>query len=128
VTPAFLIFSDVLEIHRNQIELYGGTNGIRDHGLLESALSQPEVSFGGDYLHETIFYMASAYAYHICRNHPFLDGNKRVALAAALVFLELNGISIEDPDEKLYDAVINIATGVLSKVDLASLLRSLPTT
>jgi death-on-curing protein len=51
-----------------------------------------------------------------------------VALAAALVFLELNGISIEDPDEKLYDAVINIATGVLSKVDLASLLRSLPTT
>ena len=83
----FLTLSEVIDIHGNQIELYGGQKGVRDIGLLQSALAQPEASFAGQWLHEDIFLMAAAYAFHICQNHPFFDGNKRTALASALVFL-----------------------------------------
>src|SRR5450631_2767122 len=101
----FLTLAEVIDIHSNQIELYGGQNGVRDFGLLQSALAQPEASFAGQWLHEDIFLMAAAYAFHVCQNHPFFDGNKRTALAAALVFLELNGISIDDPKGKLLEAM-----------------------
>ena len=69
--------------------------------------------------------MAAAYAFHIAQNHPFIDGNKRVALAAALVFLELNSVLISDPSGKLYDAMIKIATGKMKKDEMARLLRTL---
>lgn len=80
----FLTLADILIIHKNQIELYGGEDGIRDISLLLSALAMPNSTFNGNYLHSDIFHMAAAYIYHICKNHPFIDGNKRVALVAGL--------------------------------------------
>jgi len=124
-TPIFLTLAEVIDIHSNQIELYGGQNGVRDFGLLQSALAQPEASFAGQWLHEDIFLMAAAYAFHICQNHPFFDGNKRTALAGALVFLELNGISLDDPKSALLEAMLNIAKGSLSKKQFAQILKSL---
>jgi death-on-curing protein len=69
--------------------------------------------------------MAAAYAFHLAQNHPFIDGNKRTALAAALVFLELNGIGIADPKGTLYEAMIKIATGTIGKADFGKILRQL---
>jgi death on curing protein len=84
--PEFLTVDDVLLIHDEQLEAYGGIQGIRDNGLLESAAMMPQASFGGEYLHQNLFEMAAAYAFHIAENQPFLDGNKRTALVSALVF------------------------------------------
>ncbi len=123
--PLFLTLAEVVEIHKNQIELYGGTLGVRDMGLLQSALAQPEASFSGEWLHEDIFHMGAAYAFHICGNHPFLDGNKRTALACALVFLEMNGISINDPRNKLLEATLKMAKGQLAKSQFVQELRAL---
>src|SRR3990167_7585936 len=114
--PIFLTLSEVIDIHSNQIELYGGQKGVRDFGLLQSTLAQPEASFAGQWLHEDIFLMTAAYAFHICQNHPFFDGNKRTALASALVFLELNGISLDDPKGRLLAAMLNIAKGKMDKI------------
>src|ERR1700679_1535377 len=124
-SPIFLTLAEVINIHSNQIELYGGPNGVRDFGLLQSALAQPEASFASQWLHEDIFLMAAAYAFHICQNHPFFDGNKRTALASALVFLELNDISLDDPKGKLLEAMLNIAQGILSKSQLAKIFSEL---
>ncbi len=121
----FLTLAEVIDIHSNQIELYGGKNGVRDFGLLQSALAQPEATFAGQWLHEDIFLMAAAYAFHICQNHPFFDGNKRAALASALVFLELNSISLDDPKGNLLEAMLNIAKGALSKQQFAQILKGL---
>ena len=89
--PSFLTLADVIRIHVDQIERYGGLAGIRDLGLLQSALAMPGASYGGEWLHRDLFEMAAAYAFHLSQNHPFVDGNKRTALASALVFLEPNG-------------------------------------
>ena len=124
-SPLFLTLAEVIEIHNNQINLYGGQNGTRDFGLLQSALAQPEASFANRWLHEDIFLMAAAYAFHICQNHPFFDGNKRTALASALVFLELNEISLDDSKGKLLEAMFNIAKGALSKQQFAEILKGL---
>lgn len=124
--PAFLTLAEVIEIHNDQIQRYGGQGGIRDMGLLESALAQPEASFGGEWLHKDLYEMAAAYAFHVAQNHPFVDGNKRAGLACTLVFLELNGISITDPRGKLKNALLAIASGKLKKQDFSSLLRKLP--
>ena len=123
--PIFLTLAEMIDIHNNQIDLYGGRSGMRDLGLLQSAVAQPEASFGGEWLHEDIFAMAAAYAFHICKNHPFVDGNKRTALASALVFLEMNGISLEDPKQKLLGAMLSMAQGKLSKQQFAQVLRVL---
>ena len=124
--PLFLTLAEVIEIHQNQIELYGGQRGIRDMGLLQSALAQPQASFSGEWLHEDIFIMAAAYAFHICKNHPFLDGNKRTALDAALIFLSLNGISFSNPKETFIKVMLSVAEGKMGKKELANVLRSLP--
>ncbi len=121
----FLTLAEVVEIHADQIERYGGADGIRDINLLSSAVAMPYASSSGNFLHNDIFEMAAAYAYHISRNHPLIDGNKRTALASALVFLELNGISIIDPEEKLYKSMISLAAGKLNKAEFADILRSL---
>jgi len=123
--PAFLTLAEVLDIHKDQIERYGGAHGIRDIGLVESALAMPQAGFGGEYLHGSLFEMAAAYAYHIAENQPFLDGNKRTGLAAALVFLDMNGIVIDDPKGRLYDAMIKIGTRKLDKRGLAEVLAKL---
>ena len=124
--PAFLTLAEVVEVHRDQIERYGGRGGVRDIRLLESALAAPAASAGGEYAHPDLFAMAAAYTFHIVKNHPFVDGNKRTGLASTLVFLEVNGIGILDPEGKLYEAVTDLAAGVTGKEQLAALLRALP--
>lgn len=121
----FLTLAELIEIHRNQIELYGGNPGIRDITLLSSAIALPRTTFDGDFLHGDLFAMAAAYVYHICQNHPFVDGNKRVALVAGLVFLELNGISIEDPRGELYSLMMSVTAGKTGKDAIAAMLKRL---
>jgi death-on-curing protein len=123
--PDFLSVEDVIQIHDEQIAAYGGATGVRDQGLLESAVAMPRASFGEAYLHEDLAHMAAAYAFHVAQNQPFVDGNKRTGLAAALVFLDLNGITVLDPQEQLYDAMIAIAERRMNKDGLAELLREL---
>lgn len=97
MNPEFLDLDDVLQIHANQLEAHGGSDGIRDLGLLDSAVAQPQMGVAGQYLHGDIFEMAAAHILHIVMNHPFVDGNKRTGTLAALVFLHLNGHPIEHP-------------------------------
>lgn len=125
--PDFLTVDDVLVLHEESLARFGGGTGIRDRGALESAVATPSATFAGTYLHGDLFAMAAAYAFHIAQNQPFVDGNKRTALAAALVFLDLNGVELEDPDERLYDAMIAIAERRLDKDGLSALLRGLAT-
>ena len=117
--------AEVVEIHNDQIKNYGDSAGTRDIRLLESAIAQPQASFEGQWIHGDFYEMAAAYAYHITQDHPFVDGNKRVGLAAALVFLDLNGISVLDPKGKLFDAMIKVSSGKMLKKDFADLLRNL---
>ena len=124
--PIFLTLAEAIEVHTDQIRRYGGQDGVRDLGLLESALAQPEASFAGQWLHQNLVEKAAAYAYHLCQHHPFIDGNKRTALACALVFLELNGIGVRDPKGLLKNAMVSIAAGKTSKAKFAQLLRGLP--
>ena len=124
--PLFLTLSEVVEVHVDQIKRYGGLEGVRDFGLLESAIAQPEASFAGEWLHKDLYEMAAAYAYHLSQNHPFIDGNKRTALACALVFLALHGVSVSDPRGLLRDAMLDIASGKMSKSGFAQLLTQLP--
>ncbi len=125
--PDFLTLQDVLEIHKEQINAYGGSDGIRSMHLLESAIAMPMATYSDEFLHPSHLDMASAYAFHIAQNQPFLDGNKRTALACALVFLELNNISIDDPNMNLYDAMIGFAEKTFTKEDFAKLLKTLQT-
>ena len=121
----FLTLAEIIEIHMNQIDLYGGDSGLRDITLLQSAMALPESTFDNKFLHKDIYEMATAYAFHICQNHPFVDGNKRVGLVSALVFLDFNGIDIDDPNELLYKAMMDVASGKLNKEKLADVFRSL---
>lgn len=123
--PDFLTLEDVLLLHEQQLARYGGGTGLRDTGSLESAIAMPRATFDGSFVHEDLFAMAAAYAFHIAQNQPFVDGNKRAGLAAALVFLDLNGVTISDPDGRLYDAMISLAEKRLDKRGLAALLRTL---
>ncbi len=117
--PDFLTVEDVLGIHAEQIATYGGESGLRDLGLLESAVAQPQATFGGEYLHHGLFPMAAAYLFHIAQNHPFLDGNKRAGLVAALVFLKINGIAIDRGTDLLYDLTIAVVNGSADKQAIA---------
>lgn len=123
--PRFLTLAETLLIHADQLRNYGGKFGLLDISLLSSALAQPEASYAGPFLHEDLFAMAGAYAFHICQNHPFVDGNKRTALAAALVFLDLNGVVLEEREDRLFDLMMAIATGRAAKAEAASTFREL---
>lgn len=123
--PEFLDLEDVLAIHEEQLARFGGGSGIRDAGLLESALATPRATFDGSYVHADVFSMAAAYAFHVAENQPFVDGNKRTGLLCAVVFLELNGFIVEEPPLRLHDAMIAIAERRLDKRGLADLLRAL---
>lgn len=120
----FLSLDDILESHQNQIEIYGGGQGIRDIGLLESAIAQPEACFGGQFLHADVFEMAAAYLYHLVMNHPFVDGNKRVGLEAALIFLEVNDQRLNASDEELVDLVLKTTMGQVGKPEIAEFFRT----
>lgn len=122
--PVFLSLDEVLVLHEDRIRRYGGTAGIRDLELLSSALGTVSASFGGEFLHGSLFEMAAAYLFHITRNHPFLDGNKRTGLAAALVFLSMNDVEIEAGEDELTDLVLGVAEGRVSKAEVAVFLQT----
>lgn len=119
----FLDKNTILAFHQDQIETYGGSPGIRDEGLLDSALAQPKASFGGEYVHEDIFEMAAAYGFHICQNHPFYDGNKRTALIAIYTFLYVNGYRLKADKKSLFAIVIDLANGKVEKKELAEYMK-----
>jgi len=123
VTPEFITLQDVLILHKDQMDRHGGRAGIRDIGLLESAVAMPQASFGGRFLHTDLFEMAAAYLFHIVRNHPFVDGNKRTGLVAALVFLELNGCPAKPSNRALVDLTLAVAEGRKSKSAIAEFFR-----
>jgi death-on-curing protein len=114
----------VLSIHARQIERFGGTPGVRDEGLLESALAQPQATFGGQFLHGTMSEQAAAYLYQIAMNHPFIDGNKRTAFAVMDTFLRLNGCALNLTDDGVYDLVMRVARGTMTKEELSTEFES----
>ena len=121
--PSFLTLDEVIAIHADQIRRYGGEPGIRDLSLLQSAIGTPQATFGGDYLHTSIFEMAAAYLFHIANNHPFVDGNKRTALMTGLVFLGLNGYELRADADELGDLVVGVARGDVGKAAAAVFLE-----
>lgn len=125
--PAFLSVNEAVRIHSDQVQVFGGSDGIRDANLLASAVAQPSATFGGSFLHEDLFAMAAAYLFHLVMNHPFIDGNKRTGLAATVVFLDLNGILFEESTtNQLADLTLAVAEGRMSKAELTEALRALP--
>ena len=122
--PVFLDLDQILELHSNLIEHYGGTDGTRDMGLLQSAIAQPQVSFGGQLLYTDVFEMAAAYLYHLVQNHPFLDGNKRIGAASAIVFLAINNIQIDNDEDGLVALTLAVATSQVGKAEIAEFFRS----
>ncbi|HZO89566.1 MAG TPA: type II toxin-antitoxin system death-on-curing family toxin [Chthonomonadaceae bacterium] len=121
----FLSLQNVLHIHEDTLAQEGGTPGVRDAGLLASAVEMPQASFGDQYLHRDLAEMAAAYLFHICQNHAFVDGNKRTAAFSSLLFLALNGVSDDLlPDEDEWeDVTLKVATGAMKKPEIAQFLR-----
>lgn len=115
MAPVFLTVSDVLAIHQRVIEEFGGDPGLRDRGLLESAAAMPRSTFGGNFLHPQLSDMAAAYHFHFCKNHPFIDGNKRVAVTTAELFLLINDHELAASDEALEKLTVDVADGSRSK-------------
>jgi death on curing protein len=120
----FLTLDEVVAIHRDQIERYGGSFGVRDWGLLKSAIAMPAATFGGRFLHTDKHEMAAAYLFHIVQNHPFIDGNKRVGAVAADVFLALSGVHLAASEDQFADLVLATARGDLSKSAVAEFFRT----
>jgi death-on-curing protein len=123
VAPVFLGLAHVIEIHRDQIARYGGSLGVRDQGLLESAIAMPQSGMGGEYFHRDVFEMAAAYLFHIVKNHPFVDGNKRVGAMTAFVFLRMNGLEMAAGDPAFERLVLSVAEGRADKATVAKFLR-----
>jgi death-on-curing protein len=115
----------VQEIHREAISQFGGSKGIRDLALLESAVATPQAAFGGKSLYKDIPEIAAAYLFYICRNHPFLDGNKRTALGACLVFLRLNGFEPAPDGPEWEELTLAVAASVLDRDETTARLRRL---
>ncbi len=120
----FLAVDDVVAIHGRMIQQFGGEPGLRDRGLLESAVAMPAARVGGRYLHRGNAAKAATYLFHLCGNHAFLDGNKRTALAAADVFLRLNGASLSATDDELEELTVGVATGAVSKHQVVRFFRA----
>ena len=124
IEPRFLTIPEVIEIHDQEIATAGGLSGVRDLNALESAVGAPQASFNGQFLMD-IFEMAATYLNSIAINHPFLDGNKRTALASSLTFLFMNGYEIEESyDEELADKTLDLVTRKITKSDLAKHLKA----
>jgi death-on-curing protein len=112
---SFLSVDDVLTLHAIAIKDQGGDTTLRDRGLLESAVAMPAQQFGEQYLHEDIPAMAAAYAFHICSNHPFVDGNKRAATAAMIAFLSDNAWSFDASTDEAEENILQLAAGSMDK-------------
>jgi death on curing protein len=123
VEPTFLTLHEIIAIHRDQIARYGDSEGIRDWGLLRSAIAMPAAGVGGQFVHPDLCEMAAAYLFHLVQNHPFIDGNKRVGAVAAYVFLVLNNTRLTASQTAYADLVISIACGKTAKSTVAEFLR-----
>lgn len=121
--PRFVTIEQALGWHEVLIVQYGGSHGLRDLALLESALAQPRQSFGGEFAHDYPFEMAAAYALHIAKNHPFVDGNKRAALMASGAFLHMNGWSLVSEQTQAADAILDLIAGKMDKQSFAKWLQ-----
>lgn len=115
----------VLEIHKSVIDAFGGADGIRETALLESAVAAPQASFGGCSVYTDVTEIAAAYLFFLCRNHPFIDGNKRVALASCQVFLRLNGVEPSPDSQAWEDLTLDVASSKLNREQTTERLRSL---
>ena len=113
----------VATIHSDLLQRYGGRPGLRDPNLLDSALAQPKVTIGGKFAHKTLFDKASAYGFHVCKNHPLVDGNKRVAFVLMDIFLQKNGWEIVANEEDSYSMMMSLASGKLTKAQLSKWLK-----
>ena len=123
-----LIVEIVREIHAEAIARFGGSDGVRDSALLESAVAAPQASFGGKSPYRDLAEVAAAYLYYLCRNHPFVDGNKRAALGSCIVFLRLNGIEPGPDGPEWEELVLAIAAGSLDREQATTRLRELLST
>ena len=115
----------VLEIHAEAIGQFGGSTGLRERALLESAIATPQASFGGSSPYADAVEIAAAYLFYLCGNHPFVDGNKRVALGACLVFLQLNGYQPAPDGDEWETLTFAVAAGALSRDEVTARLRKL---
>ena len=120
----FLPVEIVLAIHDDQVRLYGGVYGVRDDAMLDAALHMPQAQFGGEFLHPTIFHLAAAYGFHLCQNHPFIDGNKRTAGMVMFTFLRLNGLEPVASELDYYQTMMAVANGEMNKEQLAAWLQT----
>jgi death on curing protein len=122
--PLFLNVDLILQIHLDQIDKYGGSPGLRDITLVDSAANAPSASFGGQFLHADLFEMAAALLFALVMNHAFVDGNKRVGTAAALTFLFINGVDIENQEPQFSELVLRVASGKGTRKEVADFLRA----
>lgn len=121
--PIWVPLGVVLELHAQLIREHGGSYGVRDEGLIESALARPRQRWTYEEDPDLVD-LAAAYAFGLAKNHGFVDGNKRVAFAAAAVFLLANGLRLVAPEPEAYAVVVDLASGELSEPDLARWLRA----
>ncbi len=119
MTVEYLALGQVLALHASQIRRYGGASGIRDRGALESALARPAATFDGEDLYPEIADKAAALMHSLALNHPFVDGNKRVAAFAAIVFVEFNGYEFLATPDELVDTTMALARGEMAVQALA---------
>lgn len=120
----FLSIKAAINLYKEMMKKYSNhIGGIQSEALLESAMMEPRASFGKQYLYENLFEMAAAYTYHIIKNHPFIDGNKRAGILIGITFLNLNGIEINASDNKLYQLTIDIASSKKNKKQISRFLK-----
>lgn len=115
----------VREIHAEAIARFGGSEGVRDSALHESAVAAPQASFGGKSTYRDLAEVAAAYLFYLCRNHPFIDGNKWAALGSCIVFLRLNGVEPRPDGPEWEQLVLTIAAGSLDREQATIRLREL---
>lgn len=123
----FLSLEQIHDLHRESLERYGGADGVRDAGLLDAAVAMPAAQFGGEYLHASLYDKAAAYLFHLCQNHPYRDGNKRTALAAALLFLDAHGRACTASVDQLEQLTLAVARSELDKPTIAAFFEQYTT-
>lgn len=117
--PVFLTLEDIVDFHAAQIAEHGGSLGVRDMEGLKSALAAPQSGMAGRYFHDDVFQMAAAYLFHLVKNHPFVDGNKRAGAIAALVFLDSNGWEPTASNDQVVDLTLGVAESRYGKPHVA---------
>ncbi len=116
----YLSLEEVLLLHIKEIDRFGGSHGIRDRGLLLSAIAQAELSLFDELVYKTAYEVAATYAYHVIKNHPFIDGNKRIGILVAITFIGINGLHINTDNQELYNLAMDIAA---SKIDKEAVIK-----